>query len=213
MGLFKLNKYVYLVLSIVFFALGILFTVLSSTLGNKALLYIAVIAFLFFTLSMQAFMSKIVGARVRKNMYKKRYYELVSEEDLVNRLKENKFTFKKNKFGVVAIKLDGSTCFKVTIVDDVDVYLSDDKDKIEDKKTKGIEYATSLIGFELYTNNKNNIYEKSENLSFTGDKVFYTAFNYDLTNNRIIECNAIDPEKHTDNYNKLKDILGLKEIK
>lgn len=213
MGLFKLNKYVYLVLSIVFFALGVLFTVLSSTLGNKALLYIAVIAFLFFTLSMQAFMSKIVGARVRKNMYKKRYYELVTEEDLVNRLKDNKFTFKKNKFGVVAIKLDGSTCFKVTIVDDVDVYLSDDKDKIEDKKTKGIEYATSLIGFELYTNNKNNIYEKSENLSFTGDKVFYTAFNFDIDNNRIVECNAIDPEKHADNYNKLKDILGLKEIK
>ncbi len=213
MKLFKLNKYVYLVLSLCFFALGVLFVVLSSTQNNKGLLYLSVICFLFFTLSMQAFMSKIVGTRVRKKMYKKRYYTLVNENDMVQKLKNNKFNFKKNKFGTVAMKMDGSTVYKVTIVDDVAVYLSDDKNKIEDKKTPGIEYAKELVGFEFYTNNYDNIYEKSENLSFTGDKVFYTAFNYDLENNRIVEVNAIDPETHADSYNKLKNMLGLEEIK
>ncbi len=213
MKLFKLNKYVYLVLSLCFFALGVLFVVLSSTQNNKGLLYLSVICFLFFTLSMQAFMSKIVGTRVRKKMYKKRYYTLVNENDMVQKLKNNKFNFKKNKFGTVAMKMDGSTVYKVTIVDDVAVYLSDDKNKIEDKKTPGIEYAKELVGFEFYTNDYDNIYEKSENLSFTGDKVFYTAFNYDLENNRIVEVNAIDPETHADSYNKLKNMLGLEEIK
>lgn len=213
MKLFKLNKYVYLVLSLCFFVLGVLFVVLSSTQNNKGLLYLSVICFLFFTLSMQAFMSKIVGVRVRKKMYKKRYYTLVNENDMVQKLKNNKFNFKKNKFGTVAMKMDGSTVYKVTIVDDVAVYLSDDKNKIEDKKTPGIEYAKELVGFEFYTNDYDNIYEKSENLSFTGDKVFYTAFNYDLENNRIVEVNAIDPETHADSYNKLKNMLGLEEIK
>lgn len=213
MKLFKLNKYVYLVLSFVFFALGVLFVVLSSTQNNKGLLYLSIIFFLFFTISMQTFMSKIVGVRMRKKMYKKRYYTIVDESDMVQKLKENKFNFKKNKFGTVAIKMEGSTVYKVTIVDDVAVYLSDDKNKIEDKKTPGIEYAKELVGFEFYTNNYDNIYEKSENLSFTGDKVFYTAFNYDLENNRIVEVNAIDPETHADSYNKLKSMLGLEEIK
>ncbi len=213
MKLFKLNKYVYLVLSFVFFALGVLFVVLSSTQNNKGLLYLSIIFFLFFTISMQTFMSKIVGVRMRKKMYKKRYYTIVDESDMVQKLKENKFNFKKNKFGTVAIKMEGSTVYKVTIVDDVAVYLSDDKNKIEDKKTPGIEYAKELVGFEFYTNNYDNVYEKSENLSFTGDKVFYTAFNYDLENNRIVEVNAIDPETHADSYNKLKSMLGLEEIK
>lgn len=150
---------------------------------------------------------------MRKKMYKKRYYTIVDESDIVQKLKNNKFTFKKNKFGTVAIKMEGSTVYKVTIVDDVAVYLSDDKNKIEDKKTPGIEYAKELVGFEFYTNNYDNIYEKSENLSFTGDKVFYTAFNYDLENNRIVEVNAIDPETHAESYNKLKNMLGLEEIK
>ena len=213
MKLFKLNKYVYLVLSFVFFALGVLFVVLSSTQNNKGLLYLSIIFFLFFTISMQTFMSKIVGVRMRKKMYKKRYYTIVDESDMVQKLKENKFNFKKNKFGTVAIKMEGSTVYKVTIVDDVAVYLSDDKNKIEDKKTPGIEYAKELVGFEFYTNNYDNVYEKSENLSFTGDKVFYTAFNYDLENKRIVEVNAIDPETHADSYNKLKSMLGLEEIK
>ena len=213
MKLFKINKYVYLVLSFVFFALGVLFVVLSSTQNNKGLLYLSIICFLFFTISMQTFMSKIVGVRMRKKMYKKRYYTIVDERDMVQKLKENKFNFKKNKFGTVAIKMEGSTVYKVTIVDDVAVYLSDDKNKIEDKKTPGIEYAKELVGFEFYTNNYDNIYERSENLSFTGDKVFYTAFNYDLENNRIVEVNAIDPETHADSYNKLKSMLGLEEIK
>lgn len=212
MKLFKLNKYVYLGLSFLFFALGVLFVFLSSTQNNKGLLYLSILFFLFFTISMQTFMSKIVGSRMRKKMYKKRYYTLVSEEDIVKRLKDNKFTFKKNKFGYVAMKMEGSTVYKVTIVDDVVVYLSDDKDKIEDKKTPGIEYAKELVGFEFYTNNYDNIYEKSENLSFNGDKVFYTAFNYDFENNKIIEVNAIDPQTHADSYNKLKIIIGLKEI-
>ncbi len=213
MKLFKLNKYVYLVLSFIFFALGVLFVVLSTTQNNKGLLYLSIICFLFFTLSIQTFMSKVVGVRMRKKMYKKRYYTLVSEEDIVKRLKDNNFNFKKNKFGTVAIKLEGTTVYKVTIVDDVKVYLSDDKDKVEDKKTKGIEYAKELVGFEFYTNNYDNIYEKSENLSFTGEKVFYTAFNYDTENNKIIEVNAIDPETHLDSYNKLINIIGLEEIK
>ena len=213
MKLFKLNKYVYLVLSLCFFALGVLFVVLSSTQNNKGLLYLSIICFLFFTLSMQTFMSKIVGVRMRKKMYKKRYYTIVDESDMIQKLKNNKFNFKKNKFGTVAIKMEGSTVYKVTIVDDVAVYLSDDKNKIEDKKTPGIEYAKELVGFEFYTNNYDNIYEKSENLSFTGDKVFYTAFNYDLENNRIVEVNAIDPETHAESYNKLKNMLGLEEIK
>lgn len=213
MKLFKFNKYVYLVLSFVFFALGVLFVVLSSTQNNKGLLYLSIIFFLFFTISMQTFMSKIVGVRMRKKMYKKRYYTIVDESDMVQKLKENKFNFKKNKFGTVAIKMEGSTVYKVTIVDDVAVYLSDDKNKIEDKKTPGIEYAKELVGFEFYTNNYDNVYEKSENLSFTGDKVFYTAFNYDLENKRIVEVNAIDPETHADSYNKLKSMLGLEEIK
>ncbi len=213
MKLFKLNKYVYLVLSFIFFALGVLFVALSTTQNNKGLLYLSIICFLFFTLSIQTFMSKVVGVRMRKKMYKKRYYTLVSEEDIVKRLKDNNFNFKKNKFGTVAIKLEGTTVYKVTIVDDVKVYLSDDKDKVEDKKTKGIEYAKELVGFEFYTNNYDNIYEKSENLSFTGEKVFYTAFNYDTENNKIIEVNAIDPETHLDSYNKLINIIGLEEIK
>lgn len=213
MKLFKLNKWVYFAISLVFFALGVLFVFLSVNQTTKAYLYLSIICFLFFTFSMQAFMSKIVAKRVGKNMYKKRYYNFIAELDIVSKLKENKFNFKKNKFGYVALKIEGTTCYKVTIVDDVKVYLSEDSSKVEDKKTKGIDLCKELVGFEFYTNDTDNIYEKSVNLSFTGDKVFYTAFNYDFLNNQIIEPNAIDPETHKESYERLRELIGLSEIK
>jgi len=210
--LFRLNKWVYFVLALVVFALGILFVFLSTSTKNNAFLYLSVIFFMLFTFTMQAFMSRAFKFKSRRDKYVSREYELIAELDMVSNLKKAGFLFKKNTFGHVAVKVDGKSCYKVTIIDDVKAYLSDDKDKVENKKTPGIDKCQELVGFEFFTNNEENVFEKIVNLSFNGDKVFYEAYKYDFDNNKIIEVNAISPTGHEEAYKKLKEIIGLKEI-
>lgn len=205
----RINKWFVLAISIIAFALGVLLVILSSTTQNKNLIYIGVIFFMIFTISMQSFMFRIFKFKPKKEKYLEKYYYSIAELDLVSRLTKANFTFKKNKFGYVAVKIVNKTCYKVTIVDDVKVYLSDDQNKVEDKPTKGIEYCTELVGFEFYTRDEEDIFKKASMLSFSNDKVFYESYLFDEQNNRIVEANAIDCSIHKESYQQLQNILGL----
>ncbi|MCR5787246.1 MAG: hypothetical protein K6G28_06055 [Acholeplasmatales bacterium] len=205
----RINKWWLLLLSLLFFILGILLVFIGVKNNQNGYTYASIICFLFFTLSTQAFMSRVVTYKPKMKKLPHNNYEYQSSLDLVSHLQENNFIFKKNKFGTVAIKIIGSVCYKVTIIDDLDIYLSDDKSKIEDKPTKGIEKCDKLIGFEFFTKDEKDIFNKSINLSFKGEKVYYEAFNMDEVKNIIVEPNAIDPEEHKENYLKLIEMLKL----
>jgi hypothetical protein len=209
---YKLNKWVLFTLSIVSFGLGVLFSILSAYKSNKTFTIVGVIFFLLFTLLMQSFMFRMFKYKPKKEKYLEKYYYHVAELDLVSRLKKANFIFKKNKFGYVAVKVDNKTCYKVTIVDSPQIYLSDDENKVEDTPTKGIEYCTELVGFEFYTKDELDLYKKACMLSFANEKVLYESFLYDKENNRLIEANAIDPLNHVESYKKLQEILGLEYI-
>jgi hypothetical protein len=206
---YRLNKWVLFTLSIVSFGLGVLFSILSAYKSNKTFTIVGVIFFLLFTLLMQSFMFRMFKYKPKKEKYLEKYYYSIAELDLVSRLTKANFTFKKNKFGYVAVKIVNKTCYKVTIVDDVKVYLSDDQNKVEDKPTKGIEYCTELVGFEFYTKDEEDIFKKASMLSFSNDKVFYESYLFDEQNNRIVEANAIDCSIHKESYQQLQNILGL----
>lgn len=205
----RINKYFLLLFSLLFFLLGILLIFIGVKNKQQGYTYGSIICFLFFTLSTQAFMSRIVAYKPRLKKLPQNIYEYKSSLELVSILKENDFIFKKNKFGTVAVKICGTVCYKVTIIDDLNVYLSDDKSKVDDKPTKGIEKCDKLIGFEFFTKNEQNIFSKSINLSFCGEKVYYESFNMDEEKNIIVEPNAIDPKNHKEDYLKLISMLKL----
>jgi hypothetical protein len=205
----RINKYFLLFFSLLFFLLGILLIFIGVKNKQQGYTYGSIICFLFFTLSTQAFMSRIVAYKPRLKKLPQNIYEYKSSLELVSILKENDFIFKKNKFGTVAVKICGTVCYKVTIIDDLNVYLSDDKSKVDDKPTKGIEKCDKLIGFEFFTKNEQNIFSKSINLSFCGEKVYYESFNMDEEKNIIVEPNAIDPKNHKEDYLKLISMLKL----
>lgn len=205
----RINKYFLLLFGLLFFLLGILLIFIGVKNKQQGYTYGSIICFLFFTLSTQAFMSRIVAYKPRLKKLPQNIYEYKSSLELVSILKENDFIFKKNKFGTVAVKICGTVCYKVTIIDDLNVYLSDDKSKVDDKPTKGIEKCDKLIGFEFFTKNEQNIFSKSINLSFCGEKVYYESFNMDEEKNIIVEPNAIDPKNHKEDYLKLISMLKL----
>ena len=179
--------------------------------NNQIIQWIAVIFFLLFTLNMQAFMSKVIKFKPHKEIYPTKEYKYIAELDMVANLKKEGFDFRKNSFGFVAIKIEGKTCYKVTIVDDVKEYLNPNKDMNDNTKTKGIERCEEFIGFEIFANNEEDIFAKAPNLSFTGDKVLYEAFTLDKVNEKLIEVNAIS-SNHENSKQALLKKLAFEEL-
>ncbi len=208
----RFNKWVYLVISIVCFLLGILFVFLSVNKNNQSILWASILFFLLFSINTQAFMSKVIKFKPKKENFPTKEYKYIAELDIVSSLKNDNFTFRKNSFGYVAVKIEGKTCYKVTIVDNVKEYLNPDKDKNDNTATKGLERCNEFIGFEIFTNNEDNIFDKAPNLSFTGDKVLYESFILDSEKNILIEANAIDPKMHSYSKNVLMNKLHFEEI-
>ena len=184
---------------------------LSVYTANQAWMFVAIILFLFSSMSMNGFFYRINRFK-RKEKFVQKNFKLVNELDIVSRLKDDGFTFRKNSFGHVAVKIEGKTCYKVTIVDDVKEYLNPDKDKNDNTSTKGIERCNEFIGFEIFTKDDDKIFEKAPNLSFAGDKVLYESYLLDLEKNMIIEANVIDPLNHKESQLKLQKKIGLEEI-
>ncbi len=208
--LMRLNKWLYLVFMIAFFALGIVLSFLAATKDNNTLYILGIISFLISTFSMTSFFSRIFKFKQKKEVYKTCDYTYEAPLDLVSRLKQNGFEFRKNGFGYVASKIVGKTCYKVTIVENVGEYLNPDKDKTDNTKTKGIDRCTEFVAFEFFTVNTDNIYDKAPQLSFAGEKVSYTSFIY--LDNYIQECNVVDHLNHEKSRQDLLTILNLEKI-
>lgn len=207
----RFNKWTYLLLSILSFGLGVGLIFLANKNNNTTIQWVSVVFFLLFTFNMQAFMSKTIKFKERQEVYNAKELKYIAELDIVSNLKKDGFEFRKNSFGYVAVKIEGKTCYKVTIVDDVKEYLNPDKDKNDSTKTKGIERCTEFIGFEIYANDEEDIFKKAPNLCFTGDKVLYEAFTLDKNKEKLIEVNSIESSHEVSKQTLFKKI-GFEEI-
>ena len=207
--LMRLNKWFYLSFMIIFFAAGIGFSFLAAKNDNKGIYFLGIVCFLISTFSMTSFFSRIFKFKPKKEVYKTKNYNLVVELDLVSSLKKDGFEFRKNSIGYIASKIEGKTCYKVTIVDNVDEYLNPSEEKNDTTKTKGIEKCNEFVAFEFFTKNDQNIYDKAPALSFAGEKVSYTSFIYN--DDAIVECNVVDALTHKDSKEKLLKKLNLIE--
>ncbi len=203
----RLNKWAYLALMIVFFGAGIGLSFLAATKSNNALYFVSIICFLISTFSMTSFFSRIFKYKPKKEVYKTQDYNYIAVLDIVSNLKQNGFEFRKNGFGYVASKIEGKTCYKVSIIENVKEYLNPDPEKTDNTKTKGIDKCTEFVAFEIFSENTDNIYDKAPQLSFAGDKVSYTSFVY--YPEKIVECNVIDHLNHEKSRERLFGIVKL----
>jgi hypothetical protein len=204
----NLNKWVYLLFSLVFFILGGLFIYLSVKNGNKTyLLVFVVISFLLFTFSINTFISKITYNHVKKKMFPKKYFSYKSFKELEEILISNEFKKVTLPYGKRFIKIDGKTCYKVLLVEDFKKYFN--QTSANEPKTKGIEYCTKLVGFEIFNTNEKELVDKVEQFSFENEKLLYEGFY--IESNKIVEANAFNKVINQNEYNNLISNLDLKE--
>ncbi len=209
---YRIPRYILVLITLVLLVLSGVVMYFYTVNQNPLLMTLTIILTILFVISMNATISRFAVFKPKPIKYPKAYYEGKSFLELDQTLTKQGFNRNSQAFGEGFIKIEGKTAYKVLLVDRPDIYFDPDKKEVKQKPTKGIEKCTRLIGFEIFFKTNDEVLKRIPDFSFKGDKVLYDGFYFDEEKNQLVEANKIDVAPHNEQYKRMIEILGLKEI-
>lgn len=211
-GMTKITKKQSIFITVILFVLLVVSMLLYIfKLSEQWLMIIIMILSVCSMISLNGMITKLVVFKPKKIKYPKCYYKPLNYTQLEAKILKNGFKMTSKNYGASFIKIEDKTAFKIILIENDERYFNQE-DSNKDKPTKGIEKCNEFVGFEFFLDPIDSTLNKLPDFSFTGDNIFYTAFYLDKQNNKLVECNKIDPKLHLNSYLKLKEYLSLEEI-
>lgn len=184
--------------------------------NRTAATVVLMIDLIIMTFSLQAAIARSVKFKPKKRKYKTNVYKKDINE-IENSLIENNYSKRDTNFGYVYMKVVGKTAYKVTFINQLDVYLKPvEEDKKDDKKQEsfpGLNKCSKFVGFEIFLEVNDVVLERLPDYSFQGKNIFYEGFYFDKEANELKEVNVLDPtEEFVSPVCNLKKDLKLEEL-
>ena len=186
-------RYVFLMFFIMII-IDVLLVILTMKLNNKtASFIILLISFLITGSLLNTAVFKVFNDRARK------YNTVIRKFKGIEYLESNlsDFTINKKKYGTVYSKVIDKCAYKVTIVDDYLAYAEENKEDENYNKTPGIDDAKWMIGLEIFKSYNDDLLNKLEFYSMSGEKLYYEGL--------YIEDDNIISKDHVEPYTYLCD--------
>lgn len=175
---------------------------------NTLMIVLIVISFVALTLLIQVASFKSFKFKPKDMPTVIKEYSVNS--DLIAVLRKDKYKERTKSFGVSFLKISKPNAFKVTIINDIEKYYSND-DVDNSSYEKELDKCDRMIGLEIFLNFREEDLIKFKDYSLQAKNIYYTCLYFD--NDRFVCPNYIEPDlNHQRNFEELFNELGLKEL-
>ena len=175
---------------------------------NTLMLVLIVISFVMLTILIQVASFKSFKFKPKEIPTIKKEYKVNS--DLIAVLRKDKYKERTKSFGVSFLKISKPNAFKVTIINDIEIYYNNEE--IDNSSyEKELDKCDRMIGLEIFLNFREEDLIKFKDYSLQAKNIYYTCLYFD--EDRFVCPNYIEPDlNHKRNFDELFNELGLKEL-
>lgn len=172
---------------------------------NTCMLVLIGVDLVLITILIQYASAKTFKFKAKNNYIKKEY---IGPNNIIDTLNNLGFKERKREYGLSYLKINGDVAYKVTLVNDIDIYFTPVENEENNQSDSNLKNCKTFIGLEIFTDCNEKHIHKIPDFSIQGNNVFYTALI--KTDEVYTSLNYIEPiDIHKDNYLDLLNDLGI----